>query len=320
MRVQVGDIVSSSHKQIMKNFSVNSSRDVRPRKEENSDKAPIKKPQPQPTQNPPTEEASTISDIQIQEQERQFVVKAMLSKELTEALKGLNLTQGTVQNSGSPSGSVPTAPSETKPQKSAYTGVDPLYLRNSRLLSNTNQRLTNNQAFEMKSFVSNYLQNKQRYEKVAQATDMPAELIAALHWRESSGNFGTYLHQGDPLGKPARHIPNNIPVFNDWESAAIHALSQKNQYKQRFGITRDTSDNDTAALLSYAEYYNGKGYYNRNQPSPYVFSGSSSYSAGKYVADGKYDPNAVDKQLGVYSMLNTLWGLRSSPASQVAAK
>ena len=320
MRVQVGDIVPSSHKQLMKNFSINSSKDVRPRKTEEEERVPVKKLQPQPTQNQPTEEASTISNIQVQEQERQLVVKAMLSKELTQALKGLNLTQGTVQNSVSPESSVPTAPSQTKPQKSAYTGVDPLYLRNSRLLSSTNQRLTNNQAFEMKSFVNNYLQNKQRYEKVAQAADMPPELIAALHWRESSGNFGTYLHQGDPLGKPARRIPNNIPVFNDWETAAIHALSLKNQYKDRFGITKDTSDNDTAALLSYAEYYNGKGYYNRNQPSPYVFSGSSSYSAGKYVADGKYDPNAVDKQLGVYSMLNTLWGLRSTPAGQVATK
>lgn len=31
-------------------------------------------------------------------------------------------------------------------------------------------------------------------------TGVPARPIAALHWRESSGNFNTYLHQGAPLG------------------------------------------------------------------------------------------------------------------------
>ena len=273
---------------------------------------PVQQPaQPQqPTQPEPD------ASLSIEEQERQLVFKTMLGSEiknvLTEALKGANLTQGTVQNSVSTAGSVPTA------AQSAYTGTDPLYLRNARLLAGTNQSLSQEQQFAMRKFVQNYQANKARYEAVAEKTDMPPELIAALHWRESTGNFGTYLHQGDPLGKPARRIPNNIPVFHDWESAAIHAINLKKGIQQRFGITKATGQSDPAALSTYAEYYNGKGYFNKSRPSPYVFSGTSSYQSGKYVADGKYDPNAVDRQLGVYSMLSNLWSV-NSPKPAVAS-
>jgi lysozyme family protein len=268
--------------------------------------------EPKVNPQPSTPEQPSVAELSVDEQEKKLILKTVLSNEikslLTDAIKGSNLSQGTVQNSVSSEGSTPTA----KP----YAGTDPLYLRNSRLLSGTNPALSSQQQYDMQRFVTNYQTNKARYEAVAAKVDMPPELIAALHWRESSGNFNTYLHQGDPLGRPATHIPNNIPVFNDWESAAVHALEQKKGIQQRFGITRSSGQTDPAALASYAEYYNGKGYFNKNQPSPYVFSGTSTYRSGKYVADGKYDPNAVDKQLGVYSMVSSLWKLNQPPQTQ----
>lgn len=48
------------------------------------------------------------------------------------------------------------------------------------------------------------------------------------------------------------------------------------------------------------------GYANKGLPSPYVWAGTSNYEKGKYVADGKFDPNYVDQQLGVAVMLRTL--------------
>ena len=45
-------------------------------------------------------------------------------------------------------------------------------------------------------FQAHYERHRARYEAVSARTDMPPKLIAALHWRESSGNFNTYLHQG----------------------------------------------------------------------------------------------------------------------------
>lgn len=314
MRTQVGDIVPNSHRSVMNNYDYLSTKrsEQRKRSIQPAPMRPKQMGQPVPVQQPTSPEPD--ASLSVEDQEREVVFRAVLGSEiknvLNEALKGVNLTQGAVQNNVTTTGSVPTA-------KSSYTGTDPLYLRNSRLLSATNPSLSPDQQFAMRKFVQNYQTNKARYESVAEKTDMPPELIAALHWRESTGNFGTYLHQGDPLGQPAKRIPYNIPVFNDWESAAIHAINLKKGIQQRFGITKATGQTDPAALSTYAEYYNGKGYFNKNRPSPYVFSGTSSYQGGKYVADGKYDPNAVDRQLGVYSMLSNLWSA-SSPKPAVA--
>lgn len=40
--------------------------------------------------------------------------------------------------------------------------------------------------------------------------------------------------------------------------------------------------------------------------SKYVYSGTSVYVSGKYVADNVYDDSVVDKQVGVYLILNAL--------------
>ena len=78
---------------------------------------------------------------------------------------------------------------------------------------------------EMASFKEHWTQYKAKYLAVAAQTHVPAELVAAIHWRESSGSFKKYLHQGDPLGKQAVNVPTNIPIFHDWHKAAVHALT-----------------------------------------------------------------------------------------------
>lgn len=155
--------------------------------------------------------------------------------------------------------------------------------------------------------------NQARYENVAAQVDLPAELIAALHFRESSGDFNTYLHQGDPLGRPAVNHPSNIPVFHQWEEAAVHALSDghKAGIQDDLDITQNTED--MAALGSYAEYYNGLGYHNRGRVSPYVYAGTDHYKSGKYVRDGVFDSQAVDRQLGVLAMVQVLNGKADAP-------
>jgi len=57
------------------------------------------------------------------------------------------------------------------------------------------------------------------------------------------------------------------------------------------------------------EIYNGLGYASRGRPSPYVWSGTDQYISGKYIADGVYDPNAVDKQLGCAGLLMAMMAL-----------
>lgn len=161
---------------------------------------------------------------------------------------------------------------------------------------------------DLETFVAHYKKHEARYAAVSVKTNIPAKLIAALHWRESTGNFKTYLHQGDPIGKPSRNVPRGV-LFYDWETAAVDALSGKSSIQNNIGMTADTTD--TAAIASYAEAYNGLGYHNKGRPSPYVYAGTGEYSSGKYTSDGVYDSSHVDRQLGVLPMVGALGGLET---------
>ncbi len=160
------------------------------------------------------------------------------------------------------------------------------------------ENLTDEQKAALEKFEANFENNKDRYEAVAEKTGVPAELIAAIHWRESSGNFDTYLHNGDPLGKPTTHVPAGLN-YSNWEDAACDAMTRY--------IDQDKLDKDDLnTYYDVAERYNGLGYRNKGVQSPYVWAGTTNYSGGKYVADGVYDANYVDRQLGVAVMLKRL--------------
>ena len=55
---------------------------------------------------------------------------------------------------------------------------------------------------------------------------------------------------------------------------------------------------ESPAALDRLERYNGLGYRRRGRPSPYLWSYSGHYDKGKYVADGRFDPDAESKQCG----------------------
>jgi lysozyme family protein len=157
---------------------------------------------------------------------------------------------------------------------------------------------------ELTAFMAHWEKHRARYEAVAAEVDLPAPLVAALHWRESSGNFATYLHQGDPLGKAAVHVPKDIPVFHKWEPAAVHALKMKGSVQRQLALNGKTKE--LAAIATYAEMYNGLGYHNKGKASPYVYAGTNKYSKGKYTSDGKYDANVKDQQVGVMAMMQAV--------------
>ncbi len=150
---------------------------------------------------------------------------------------------------------------------------------------NFTENLDSSQQSALEQFKSHYEQNKSRYQSVSQKTGIPAELIAAIHWREASGSFDARLHDGGPLGE-----------FSSWEESAIDAL-------KGYSVT-----NDISTWYDMAERYNGLGYRNKGVSSPYVWAGTTNYTSGKYVADGVYDSGHVDKQLGVAVMLKALLG------------
>lgn len=147
--------------------------------------------------------------------------------------------------------------------------------------------------------------NRSRYEAVSDKTGVPWDVIAVIHYRESSNNFGGVLHNGEHIigtGRKTTLVPKGRGPFTTWEDAAIDALVNCAPYAAR---NKDWSIGKTLDLL---EAYNGLGYRKKGLPSPYLWAGTDQYERGKYVADGKFDPNVVDKQLGTAALLICLRG------------
>jgi lysozyme family protein len=175
-------------------------------------------------------------------------------------------------------------------------------------------KLSADQQADLAKFIKNWKANIARYIGIGTATGIPGELVAAIHWRESGGDFTTYLHNGDPLGRPTTHEPVGI-LFNNWATAAIDALDRETAAKAQSGIEEWTTTLDCMCI--FGEYYNGEGYRARNVPDPYVLAGTSGYEKGKFTADGHFDPEAVDSQLGVLVMLKAI--LPEAPPPAVAS-
>ena len=145
--------------------------------------------------------------------------------------------------------------------------------------------------------------HRERYEAVSKVTGVPWDVIGVIHYRESSGDFKGVLHNGQKIigtGKKTTIVPKGRGPFSTWEDAAIDALVVCPPYAAK---NKDWSIGGTLDIL---EKYNGLGYKNKGLPSPYLWAGTDQYKTGKYVADGKYDPNHVDQQLGVAALLMRL--------------
>ncbi|HNH48025.1 MAG TPA: peptidoglycan-binding protein, partial [Myxococcota bacterium] len=157
---------------------------------------------------------------------------------------------------------------------------------------------------EVDAFLENWKQNAAKYKAVAAKVNLPAELIAAIHWREGSGDFSTYLHNGDPLGKKTVHVPKGI-LFYKWEDAAVHALTMDQFRSLAKDVNLSSGSKDMAAMATFSEFYNGTGYHNKGISSPYVYAGTDQYSKGKYIADGRFSWDHVDQQPGTMLLIQS---------------
>lgn len=139
--------------------------------------------------------------------------------------------------------------------------------------------------------------NKARYVSVDLKTGVPWSIIAVIHERESSQSWVASLAQGDPINKPSIHVPRGRGPFSSWEDAAIDALVNCAPHLARW------EDWSIGGALTALESYNGIGYALHGLPSPYIWAGTNQYIRGKYIADGHFDPNAIDHQLGCAGLL-----------------
>lgn len=157
-----------------------------------------------------------------------------------------------------------------------------------------------------RKFGEHAIANKARYQTVEVDTNVPWMMIAAIHRRESDCDWDTYLGNGEPLNKKTTLVPAGRGPFSSWEEGAIDAL----QYD---GLD-DVVDWRLEKMLYHLERFNGLGYYNKGLPSSYLWSLTTIAQPGKYVADGVWDPTAVDKQAGTCGVLYAIH--RLNPPSQ----
>ncbi|WP_051775181.1 C39 family peptidase [Paenibacillus tyrfis] len=162
---------------------------------------------------------------------------------------------------------------------------------------------------ELQKFAEIYKKNIDIYERISKKTGVPPQLIAAIHYREASCDFSAYLHNGEKLGKVTKKVPKG-KFFTDFEEAAVDAILDKKDLIKFYHLS--VTSNDLVAMMAYAEMYNGKGYLKNDLVSPYAYSGTNVYTKGKYVSDGKFDPNVVDRQPGVYILLKAIESVSGS--------
>jgi lysozyme family protein/peptidoglycan hydrolase-like protein with peptidoglycan-binding domain len=157
---------------------------------------------------------------------------------------------------------------------------------------------------EIKPLVRRIVASKDRYQAVQEGQGVPWFVVAIIHNLECSGRFDRHLHNGDPLTARTVHVPAGRPRKGQppftWEDSAADALAGHG-----LGTGTDWSVPGIAFQL---EAYNGWGYRN-NFPqvrSPYLWSFSNIYDRGKYVADGRFSPDAVSQQCGGMVLLRAL--------------
>jgi lysozyme family protein len=140
-------------------------------------------------------------------------------------------------------------------------------------------------------------------DEIARQADLPRELVAAIWFRESSSlPTDVYLHNGQKLGKTTTLVPKGIYFGKDqFVEAAVHALGMKSNIKKALGLHYGSKD--FAAMAAFTEAYNGFGYRNKGYASAYVTAGSNLYKGGRYVADGKFDPNSWDQRPGTLILM-----------------
>lgn len=143
-----------------------------------------------------------------------------------------------------------------------------------------------------------------RYQAVSVATGVPAHVVGIIHSLECGLDFHSHLHNGDPLTARTVQVPAGRPAAGQppfaWEESAVDALTLKK--------LQHWTDWSVAGIAYVLERYNGFGYrlYHPEVPSPYLWSGTAAYTAGKYVADGHWSATAVSRQCGGMALLRAM--------------
>ncbi|MDN4068704.1 C39 family peptidase [Paenibacillus vini] len=149
---------------------------------------------------------------------------------------------------------------------------------------------------------------KSIYQKIGQELNIPPELVFAIHYRECQ----KYFSKGTAFEYSMQDGKNKLPEGVSFEEDSIRVL--KNQLKKmNFGVKLTYDSQDLAAMLVFAELYNGFGYYLKGQNSTYVFNQTTISATGKYTSDFSFDSKAKDAQPGIAAILLGVFSQSEKP-------
>jgi lysozyme family protein len=159
-------------------------------------------------------------------------------------------------------------------------------------------------AAEIDAAASRVLAGRARYGALGDTLKVPWHVIGVLHSLEAGCDFRRHQHNGDPLSARTVQVPKGRPAAGmppfTWEQSATDALT--------FDKSTTWTDWSVPGILFKWESYNGWGYrkFHPEVLTPYLWSFTSHYSRGKYVADGTFSASAVSKQTGAAALLRRL--------------
>jgi lysozyme family protein len=153
-------------------------------------------------------------------------------------------------------------------------------------------RVIPSRAYEINKVAEKLLPFVPKYDAVEKITLVPSVWQATVFEREASSNFNLYFGNGDPLDRRTTHVPAGRGPFlgpDAWVNGALDAI-----HLDRIGAMTTWPQ-----FLFSAEKWNGFGPRSHGKHSGYLWGGMTAYTGGKYVADGVWNPNYYDQQLGV---------------------
>jgi lysozyme family protein len=148
---------------------------------------------------------------------------------------------------------------------------------------------------------------------------VPWWFIAIVSEREYGGppRWDRQLGQGDHLDQRSHNVPAGMgpylahpgdvtPGHDAWTRCCVEVLANSAPFAAKWTLWT------AGGVLTLWEEYNGLGYAARGIPSPYVWSGTDQYDAGKFVADHVFDPKRVDVQEGCAPILSMMMAIDPS--------
>jgi len=169
--------------------------------------------------------------------------------------------------------------------------------------------------------------HRDEWAEVAGKTGVPRLWGLASFERESGSDYSRSPAQGDRWDRVSVNVPRGLGPYRCWGDACVAAyrIDRLDEVAGSAGvppasaaITGEAAASENAggtpALPGWTwpracyegELFNGFGPRAHGRHTGYLWSWTNIYTGGKYVADGKWDPDTQDQQCGMVPMMAAL--------------